>query len=151
VLNGDGVNNNITTLLPHSGTYAADLGQTGSPGILQQVLTTPAADTYTLSFWLAVEPNGPPNEFEILWNGTTVLADMVNMAGQAYQEYIFSGLTSLGGSDVSILTFSFQNDPGFFHLDDVSVDVAAVPLPPSALLLGSGLLGLVGLRRRFKK
>jgi hypothetical protein len=33
-------------------------------------------------------------------------------------------------------------------LDDVSVN--AVPLPPSLLLLGSGLLGLAGLRRYRK-
>ena len=30
---------------------------------------------------------------------------------------------------------------------DASLNTSAVPLPPSALLLGSGLLGLVGLRR----
>ena len=31
------------------------------------------------------------------------------------------------------------------------IEVSAVPVPPTVLLLGSGILGLVGLRRKFRK
>ena len=31
------------------------------------------------------------------------------------------------------------------------IEVSAVPVPPAVLLLGSGILGLVGLRRKFRK
>jgi len=34
---------------------------------------------------------------------------------------------------------------------DAFVDTAVVPIPPAVWLLGSGLVGLIGLRRRFKK
>jgi hypothetical protein len=37
-----------------------------------------------------------------------------------------------------------------FGVDGVSVGLAPVPLPPAALLLGSGLVGLFGLRRRAR-
>lgn len=37
----------------------------------------------------------------------------------------------------------------WYTMDDVKYTPSAVPIPPSVWLLGSGLLGLVGLRRRF--
>ena len=52
-------------------------------------------------------------------------------------------------------TVSFTSEQKAFEFDNVSVasgtSVPAVPIPPTAYLLGAGLLGLVGLRRRFKK
>jgi hypothetical protein len=39
----------------------------------------------------------------------------------------------------------------FATISDLTVGASAVPLPPSVLLLGSGLLGLIGFRRKFVK
>jgi hypothetical protein len=38
----------------------------------------------------------------------------------------------------------------YVMIDNVTLNVpSAVPIPPSIWLLGSGIIGLVGLRRRF--
>lgn len=77
--------------------------------------------------------------------------------------------TKVGGGTVvfptealgtSLQTYSFANFPGItqltfssdggFVMDNLK-DVGLIPLPPTALLLGSGLLGLVGLGWRKRK
>jgi hypothetical protein len=55
------------------------------------------------------------------------------------------------GENLKIVLTSFGAQTTF---DNVRLDDAAIPIPPSAILLGSGLLGLVGLggwRRRSRK
>jgi len=48
------------------------------------------------------------------------------------------------------LNLSGPGGNGAFYFDQFSADVHPIPLPPTILLMGSGLLGLVGLRR-FRK
>jgi hypothetical protein len=58
---------------------------------------------------------------------------------------------SFNWSNIIQLSFApVGGSGGSFFMDDFK-DVAGVPLPPSALLLGSGLLGLVGLGWRRRK
>ena len=55
-----------------------------------------------------------------------------------------AGNFSLSGATISFVDFPF------IRLDDTTAS-AVVPIPSAALLLGSGILGLVGLKRRFNK
>jgi hypothetical protein len=62
-----------------------------------------------------------------------------------YTDIIENGLIQ----DLSTLTPRVGSDGRVITLKAAS-DISAVPLPPSVILLGSGLLGLVGLRRFMK-
>jgi len=133
----------------HSGNYAAAFGAVGSyDDSISQTLSTIPGQPYNLTFWLAHSQSNNANDFHVTWGGTPLL-DLVNANIFGYTGYAYSN--EIASSSSTILTFSGRENPSWYYLDDVSVTGAAVPEPATMLLLGSGLLGLWGFRKMFRK
>jgi hypothetical protein len=137
----------------YSGTYAAYLGQSGSPGSISQTIATTPGTSYDLQFFLANTSYTPlggttPNQFEVLWNGGAVLEE-TNLPVSGYQEYNLLE-TATGAS--TTLEFDAQQNPAYFVLDDISVtDPPPSPTPePASLALFGGGLAVIRMRRRHK-
>ena len=116
------------TQFVHSGSYGTWLGQSGTLGYLSQTLPTIPGQPYLLSFWfensnVGQGSNTSPNAFLALWNTNTVFgATNLGIFSWTNMQFI---VTATGTN--TVLQFGFQNDPGVFSLDDVSV--TAVPVP----------------------
>jgi hypothetical protein len=103
----------------HSGNYGVKLGPSGSLGYLSQTLTTTQGQSYLLSFWLNNPWNSPvPNKFTASWNGSVIFAG-TNFLTFSWTNLQFIVAAAAGGN--SVLQFGFQNDPGYFGLDDISM------------------------------
>jgi subtilisin family serine protease len=121
----------------HSGTYSAFLGPVGSEGFLAQTFATAAGSTYTLSYWLQHD-GGSPSSFHAMINGVNIPGSVLNNPPPfGYTQYTFT-FTAAGAQ--TELKFGFQEDPTYFHLDDVSVTRSPAPAPPG----GSGSSGTFG-------
>lgn len=133
----------------HSGSFGASFGPVGSTGGIVQTLATTAGTQYELSYWLRHD-GGNPNSVLVEWNGIAQQS-LVNDPGFGYTEFTFLVTATAPTTD---LRFTFQQNPAFYYLDDVSVEaVDAVPEPATLTMFGLGALGFAGaaLRRRFRK
>lgn len=81
-----------------------------------------AAVSTTIDFFSADYPDGDPQPYD---------------------------LSFADGASTLDLTFQFVSDyDGYFMVDNIEITGNPVPVPAAVWLLGSGLLGLVGLRKR---
>ncbi len=147
----------------YNGLYFYDLGGFGNvygpvgDGIMQTVTTTPGTE-YTLTFGLSSEDNGGnttlrvsidgmTTDYILTYNGTFMAkpftTETINYVATGTSTVIsFIEIANSGGGN---------NDP---MIDAVIFDVSnqtSVPEPATMLLIGSGLVGLWGARKKFKK
>jgi hypothetical protein len=126
---------------PGDGNFAAFFGPVGSIGGITQTLDTLPGRFYNISFEFLPD-GGAPSSFSAVWDTQPPLFSVTNPAGSPYQVLHF---TALATAATTSLSFNFRDDPGFLHLDSVSV---AVPEPGSMALLGIGMAGLWWRRRK---
>lgn len=139
----------------HSGAFAAQFAQPeGGSGRVAQTLTTVAGHFYELTYWLQGYrgDNGTPNPPFPTGIFRVTAGDLVNefrnpsnlpfLISLPWRQFTFDFIAP---SDATLLSFS--NTGAGFSLDDVSViEIAPIPEPAPAALLGAGLLALMCLR-----
>jgi hypothetical protein len=129
----------VDTDLPHSGQFAADLGAFPDDAFLTQLLPTVPGRIYALIYWLQND-GGVPNNFSASWDGVVLPgSEFFDVDGFPYTAFVFTGVPATSSS--TLLQFSFEQGPAFWHLDNVSV--TAVPEPAFDRLLIAFLAVLV--------
>lgn len=131
----------------HSGQFAVGLGSVDTDGILSQDVSTVAGQHYLLQFWLW---NGnihdgittTPDHFSVSWNGTSLI-DLVDTPAQPYTIYTFE---VVGIAGLSHLQFNEMENPGEWHLDDVSLTLYCF-LPGVCIRTPSGETVVENLKR----
>lgn len=123
----------------HSGIYGGYLGQWPNNGSLSQTIPTTPGQPLAISFWLTGIPDDQghttPNGLVAKWNGSTLFMG-TNLAafGWTHMQYVVP-VTGTSGT----LEFDFNNTPGAFGLDDVTVENFPGPLLSSTSVSGGSV------------
>ena len=155
-----------------SGKYSAPGGIDGVNKDTSKYVTVPAPTTVGGSGYVEVTGLPESNYFGLWWgsidtyNTITFTFDGAS-TGESVTGSVVLGVGTPSGDQLAIGSNHYVNFldlklfNGFimsssqfaFEADNIAIgkDPSPVPIPAAVWLLGSGLLGLVGIRRRFKK
>jgi hypothetical protein len=122
---GDTSFTTVSNIMNHSGSFAAQLGPL-TEAFLSQTITTVVGQTYNVTFWLADDAAGPPNDFSASFAGVSILSIVNDPSGFPYTLYS-ANITATSTS--SVLQFAFSNEAAYWHLDDVCVAAGAGGTP----------------------
>jgi hypothetical protein len=136
---------------PGGSTYEVGFHGSGpSNDAISQNFATLPGQWYTFSFDLTggtpPPPYGVDNNFQALWNGSTVF-QINDQISTLYEPYSFT--VQATGSSTTI-AFEAFNAPTYYDLANVDVSFSAAPEPGTLFLFGSVLLGFGGFQLRKK-
>ncbi|OGP70679.1 MAG: hypothetical protein A2Y80_09890 [Deltaproteobacteria bacterium RBG_13_58_19] len=136
---------------PPGATRSIDLDGLGQGGI-QQTFDTISGAQYQVRFYLAGNPDGAPSTKNILvvsWGTPAAYSFDASGATLGNMGWILESFTFTAEGPSTTLQFNSQ-DSGYYGPALGGVNVSQIPLPATALLLGTGLLGLglLGFRRK---
>jgi choice-of-anchor C domain-containing protein len=142
---------------PKDGSVNMDLQGDGySNGWISQSFATQTGQTYNVTFWLAGNPNGPPDTktMEVSVGSVSGLQysfDITpyNPGNMGWVEKAFS-FAATGTSATLTFRSLVGNTPYGPAIDLVNVEQATVPDPGVLFLLAPGLVGIATLRRKFR-
>jgi hypothetical protein len=127
-------------LFVHSGIYGGYLGQWPNNGTLSQTVPTVAGQLWLISYWLTSiaddQGDTAPNGFTAKWNGSPLFAS-TNLPVLGWTN-LQSIVTATGASGT--LEFDFNNTPGAFGLDDVTVQTVPAPVLQSMAIVAGNLV-----------
>ena len=123
----------------HSGLYGGYLGDGPDNGTLSQTVPTIAGQKLLVSFWLTSvsddQGETTPNNFAANWNGSPLFSGTDLPAfGWTNMQYIVPSVGTSGK-----LEFDFNNTPGAFGIDDITVEPVPGPIIYSEAVTGGNV------------
>ena len=125
-------------IAPYAGNDLAILGTEETLGYLSQNLNTVPGQSYLLSLWMNSPDGYSPNEFLVMWNGTT-LFDETNIPAIGWTNLQFDVTATTASTPLEI---GYNDIPSSLGLDDVSVlpTTLSQPIVLSINLTGPDLI-----------
>jgi Cleaved Adhesin Domain len=106
---------------PEEGTFCAHFGAVGDTGGISQVIAAHAGDHVTIDFWYQAQ-GGTNNSFSADFDGQNLVNFSDDATNTVWTEFNFQRTVS---ADNPTLSFTFENDPSYDYLDNVTVAVGA--------------------------